>query len=65
MGCLLYTSILARDAFSSNAEAVVFVEQLNKQFAIAGTSQEGIKAAMLQLTQAMGSGCLLYTSRCV
>lgn len=50
--------ILARDAFSSNAEAVVFVEQLNKQFAIAGTSQEGIKAAMLQLTQAMGSGVL-------
>lgn len=50
--------ILARDAFSSNAEAIVFVEQLNKQFAIAGTSQEGIKAAMLQLTQAMGSGVL-------
>ena len=49
---------LARDAFSSNAEAIVFVEQLNKQFAIAGTSQEGIKAAMLQLTQAMGSGVL-------
>lgn len=50
--------IMAGDAFSSNAELVAFVEQLNKQFTIAGTSQEGISAAMLQLTQAMGSGVL-------
>lgn len=50
--------IMAKDAFKSNAELVAFTEQLNKQFAIAGTSQEGISAAMLQLTQAMGSGVL-------
>lgn len=50
--------IMAKDAFSSNAELVAFTEQLNKQFTIAGTSQEGISAAMLQLTQAMGSGVL-------
>lgn len=50
--------IRAKDAFNSNAELVAFVEQLNKQFTIAGTSQEGISAAMLQLTQAMGSGVL-------
>ena len=50
--------IMAKDAFSSNEELVAFSEQLNKQFAIAGTSQEGISAAMLQLTQAMGSGVL-------
>lgn len=50
--------IMARDAFSSNAELVAFTEQLNKQFTIAGTSSQGIDAAMLQLTQAMGSGVL-------
>lgn len=50
--------IMAKDAFNSNAELVAFVEQLNKQFTIAGTSQEGISAAMLQLTQAMSSGVL-------
>lgn len=50
--------IMAGDAFNSNQELVAFAEQLNKQFTIAGTSQEGISAAMLQLTQAMGSGVL-------
>ena len=50
--------IMAQGAFNSNEELVAFSEQLNKQFAIAGTSQEGISAAMLQLTQAMGSGVL-------
>ena len=50
--------IMAGDAFNSNAELVGFVEQLNKQFVIAGTSAEGQSAAMLQLTQAMGSGVL-------
>ena len=50
--------IMARDAFNSNAELVAFSEQLNKQFTIAGTSAEGVSAAMLQLTQAMGSGVL-------
>lgn len=50
--------ILAKDAFSSNDETVAFMEQVNKQFAISGTSAEGRSAAMLQLTQAMGSGTL-------
>lgn len=50
--------IMARDAFDSNAELVMFVEQLNKQFTIAGAGPEGVKAAMLQLTQAMSSGVL-------
>lgn len=50
--------ITAKDAFSNNNELIGFVEQVNKQFAIAGTSQEGQSAAMLQLTQAMGSGVL-------
>lgn len=50
--------LLVGDAFASNEETVAFVEQLNKQFKIAGTSQEGQAAAMLQLTQAMGAGVL-------
>lgn len=50
--------LLAPDAFASNEETIAFVEQLNKQFKIAGTSQEGQAAAMLQLTQAMGAGVL-------
>ena len=50
--------LLAGDAFSSNQETITFVEQLNKQFKIAGTSAEGQAAAMLQITQAMGSGVL-------
>jgi tape measure domain-containing protein len=50
--------ILAGDAFGSNKEIIYFAEQLNKHFAIAGTSIEGRSAAMLQLTQALGSGVL-------
>lgn len=50
--------IMAGQAFSSNTEIVAFMEQVNKQFAIAGTAPEGMKAAMLQLTQAMGMGVL-------
>lgn len=50
--------LMAGDAFGSSKEVIAFVEQLNKQFTIAGTSAEGIDAAMLQLTQAMGSGVL-------
>lgn len=50
--------ILAGDAFTSNDEIIAFMEQVNKQFAISGTSTEGVQAAMLQLTQAMGSGLL-------
>lgn len=49
---------MAGEAFSSNRELVAFAEQLNKQFALAGTGAQGIQAAMLQLTQAMSSGVL-------
>lgn len=50
--------LMAGDAFSSNKETIAFMEQVNKQFKIAGTSAQGIDAAMLQLTQAMDSGVL-------
>ena len=50
--------IMAKDSFSSTDELVAFMEQINKQFVIAGTAPEGIKAGMLQLTQAMASGVL-------
>lgn len=48
----------AKDAFSSNEEVVAFSEQLNKMFTIAGTSQQEMSSATLQLTQALGSGVL-------
>lgn len=48
----------AKDAFSSNAEAVEFAEALNKQFVLAGASAEEISSATLQLTQGLGSGVL-------
>lgn len=49
---------MAGDAFGSSEEIIAFMEQVNKQFTIAGTEAAGIDAAMLQLTQAMGSGVL-------
>lgn len=49
---------LAGEAFGSTQEIIDFAEQLNKQFALAGTSAQGQTAAMLQLTQAMSSGVL-------
>lgn len=48
----------AGDAFDSNAQTVQFAENLNKQFVIAGASQEEMNSASLQLTQALGSGVL-------
>ncbi len=50
--------LMAGDAFSSSEEIIAFMEQVNKQFTIAGTEAAGVDAAMLQLTQAMGSGIL-------
>lgn len=50
--------LMAGDAFNSNTELIGFMELINKQFKIAGTSAAGIDAAMLQLTQAMGAGAL-------
>lgn len=48
----------AKEAFSNNAELIQFTENLNKQFIIAGASQQEIASASLQLTQALGSGVL-------
>ncbi len=48
----------AGDAFSGNDELIAFSEQLNKQFVIAGASQQEVASASLQLTQALGSGVL-------
>ncbi|WP_313583357.1 tape measure protein [Lacrimispora sp.] len=48
----------AGDAFSGSDEVVAFAENLNKQFVIAGASQQEIASASLQLTQALGSGVL-------
>ena len=50
--------LMAGNAFSGNQEVIAFMEQINKQFVIAGTEAAGIDAAMLQLTQAMSSGVL-------
>ncbi len=48
----------AGDAFASNQEVIAFAENLNKMFVIAGASQEEMRSASLQLTQALGSGVL-------
>ncbi|MCI9592240.1 MAG: tape measure protein [Lachnospiraceae bacterium] len=48
----------AGDAFDSSAEIVQFTENLNKQFKIAGATQQEIQSASLQLTQALGAGVL-------
>lgn len=48
----------ARDAFSSTNEIVDFAELVQKQFTIAGASTTETSNAMLQLTQALGSGVL-------
>jgi tape measure domain-containing protein len=51
-------SLNAGDAFGSNDETILFAENLNKLFAIAGTEQQAVASATLQLTQALGSGVL-------
>ena len=51
-------NLLAKDAFTSNDEAIYFVEQLNKQFKIAGAGAQETTSAMYQLTQAMAAGKL-------
>ncbi|MBS6396669.1 MAG: tape measure protein [Clostridiales bacterium] len=48
----------AGDAFASNDETIQFAENLNKSFVVAGASQEEMRSASLQLTQALGSGVL-------
>lgn len=48
----------ASKAFTSNDELLMFTEQLNKNFIVAGTSAQGVESVMLQLTQAMAAGKL-------
>ena len=48
----------AGQAFTNNAEALQFAENLNKTFKLAGASQAEMSSASLQLTQALGSGAL-------
>ncbi len=48
----------ARDAFSSTDEVVRFAELVQKQMTIAGASTQEASNAILQLSQALGSGVL-------
>lgn len=48
----------ARDAFSSNQEVIAFSELIQKQMTIAGASTQEASNAILQLSQALGSGVL-------
>ena len=48
----------AKSAFSSSAQVVAFSELVQKQMTIAGASTTEASAAMLQLSQALGSGVL-------
>ncbi len=51
-------SLNAPTAFSNNNETILFAENLNKLFTIAGTEAAAVNSATLQLTQALGSGVL-------
>lgn len=48
----------ARDAFSSSEEVVAFANLVQKQMTIAGAGTQEASNAMLQLSQALGSGVL-------
>lgn len=50
--------VSAAGAFKNTAEMVDFAGELNKMFVVAGTSAQGIDAALLQMTQAMAKGAL-------
>lgn len=58
MDAVAKLGLRAGSVFKNTGETVAFVEQLNKQFKIAGASQAEISSATLQLTQALGSGVL-------
>lgn len=55
---VLTLSLNAGGAFSSNDEAILFAENLNKLYTIAGTEQQAAASSTLQLTQALESGVL-------
>jgi tape measure domain-containing protein len=50
--------LLAKDAFSSNDDAIAFAELMSKSFKISGASASEASNGMYQLTQAMASGKL-------
>lgn len=58
MDAVAKLGLRAGAVFENSNETIAFVEQLNKQFKIAGASQQEIASATLQLTQALGSGVL-------
>lgn len=51
-------SLESGGVFANNQEAIVFAENLNKSFAIAGASQQEISSATAQVTKALGAGVL-------
>jgi len=51
-------NMLAKDAFPTNDEAILFAQQMNKQFKISGASLQEQTAATYQLNQAMAAGKL-------
>lgn len=48
----------AKDAFGSSKEVVAFADLIQKQMTVAGASTQEASNAMLQLSQALGSGVL-------
>lgn len=50
--------VQAKSAFNNSQDVVNFVEQLNKHLIISGTNVQAASGALLQMTQAMGSGYL-------
>lgn len=51
-------ALRAGDVWDNNQQTIIFAENLNKMFAIAGASQAEMSSASLQLVQALGSGVL-------
>lgn len=51
-------NLLAKDAFSSNNEAIKFTELMTKSFAVSGAGAQEMESGMYQLTQAMAAGKL-------
>lgn len=58
MDAVAKLGLRAGSIFRNSNETIKFTELLNKQFKIAGASQQEIASATLQLTQALGSGVL-------
>lgn len=57
-GAISKMGITASEAFGSNDELIAFTELIQKGFKVGGASTTEQSSAMLQLTQAMGSGKL-------